>query len=137
VKENRRRGRRDSIETTSDGAAKRRTVDFNGRVVGSVLLAAPGVWFVVTQRAHFTLGGTDGGTGTRRGTLIDAHGVDAVAIGSAIIGLAVINLALGIRSQRRIPVFWLGAALFSWPVLYGLGTFALDVYQFINSARAG
>ena len=66
-------------------------------------------------------------------------GLDAIAIGTAVIGLGVINLALGIRSRRRIPVFWVGAALFLLPIVYGLSKFALDVYQFItgiNSVQA-
>jgi hypothetical protein len=128
--------RRKADAETAERIAKQRAVDFNARSVGSLLLFGLGGWYVATQKAYFTLGGTDGGTGTRRGTLVNATGLDAVAIGSLIIGLGVINLALGIRSQRRIPVFWVGAALFSWPVLYGLGKFALDVYQFITDVRA-
>ena len=109
---------------------------FYGRLLGSLVLFGLGGWFVVTQEASFRLGGTDGGTGTRRGTFVDATGLDATAIGCLIIGLGVINLALGIRSGRRIPVFWVGAVLFLAPVLYGLGKFALDVYQFITDVGA-
>jgi hypothetical protein len=121
---------------TAERIAKRQSVEFNGRLVGSLVLFALGGWFAVTQRASFTLGGTEGGTGTRRGTFVDASGLDAIAIGCLIIGLGVINIALGMHSRRRLPVFWAGAALFLWPVLYGLGKFALDVYQFITEAQS-
>ena len=134
--ENRRRTPQDSREAEAASAAKRRSVGLNAGVIASLLLAAPGLWFAITQKANFRLGGTDGGTGTRRGTFVNATGLDAIAIGFVFIGLAVINLALGIRSRRRIPVFWLGAVLFLAPVLYGLGKFALDVYQFISDVRA-
>ena len=130
----RRRTSQGSTEaaSTASAAAKRRSADFNARVIASLLLAAPGVWFVITQEASFRLGGRDGGTGSRRGTFVDATGIDAIAIGSVFIGLAFINLAFGIRSRRRLAVFWLGAALFLTPVVYGLGKFALDVFGFIR-----
>jgi hypothetical protein len=121
---------------TAERIAKRRSVEFYGRLIGSLVLFGLGGWFVITQEAQFRLGGRDGGTGSRRGTFVDATGPDAMAIGCLIVGLGVINIALGIRSQRRIPVFWLGAALFLGPVLYGLGKFALDVYQFITDVRS-
>jgi glucose dehydrogenase len=66
---------------------------------------------------------------------VDASGLDAVAIGSAVIGLGVINLALGIRSRRRIHVFWMGAALFLLPTLYGLWKVALGIYQLVPRER--
>jgi hypothetical protein len=124
------------VETAANKAAKRRSADFNARIIASLLLFALGGWFVVTQEANFRLGGRDGGTGSRRGTVVDATGVDAVAIGTFIISLGVINLALGMRSERRKTVFWIGAALFLLPIAYGLGKFALDVYQFILDLRA-
>jgi hypothetical protein len=123
------------VETAAKKTAKRRSADFNARIVASVLLFALGGWYVVTQEAHFRLGGRTGGTGSRRGTFVDATGVDAVAIGTFIISLGVINLALGMRSERRKAVFWVGAALFLLPIVYGLGKVALDVFQFVNDVR--
>src|SRR5262245_32746930 len=111
----------------------RRSTAFYGRLLGSLFLFALGAWFVVTERATFRFGGRDNPTSASQvGIPVDASGLDAVAIGTAIIGLGVINLALGIRSRRRILVFWVGAALFLLPILYGLGKFALDVYQLVT-----
>jgi hypothetical protein len=105
-----------------------------GRLVGSVLLFALGAWFVITQEAKFTLGGDrDSVWESRRGSSVDAKGLDAVAIGSAVIGLGVVNLALGIRSQRRIPVFWLGTAILGAAALYGIAHVAIDVARIATS----
>jgi hypothetical protein len=113
---------------------KQRGTAFYGRLLGSLFLFALGAWFVVTQRATFRFGGRDNPTSVRHlGIPVDASGLDAVAIGTAIIGLGVINLALGIRSRRRILVFWIGAALFLLPILYGIWNFALDFYQIVTS----
>ena len=117
-------------------ASKRRGTAFHGRLLGSLFLFALGAWFVVTQNANFRLGGRKNPTSvSQRGISVDASGLDAIAIGSAVIGLGVINLALGIRSRRRIPVFWVGAALFMLPILYGLWKFALDIYQLVTGAN--
>jgi hypothetical protein len=51
---------------------------------------------------------------------VDAHGLDAVAIGSVFLALGIINIALGMRTQRRIPVFWCGAGLLLATAVYGL-----------------
>lgn len=121
----------------SSVAPKRRGPEFYGRLLGSLFLFAMGSWFVITQQANFRLGGQDNPTlESEKGTPVDASGLDAVAIGCAVIGLGTINIALGIASRRRIPVFWLGAALFVLPVLYGLWKLALDVYQFIISINS-
>jgi hypothetical protein len=98
----------------------RKGAEFYGRLVGSLLLLGPGAWVVATQRAYFKLGGSDHPMSAHRGIWVDAAGVDAIAIGSVFIGLAVINLALGIRSQARIKVFWCGAAILLASLLYGL-----------------
>lgn len=118
--------------TSASVASKRRGVAFYGQLFGSLFLFALGGWFVITQSATFRLGGKRNPTMSQRGISVDASGLDAVAIGSAVIGLGVINLALGIRSRRRIPVFWFGAALFLLPILYGLWKAGLDVYQVIT-----
>ena len=121
---------------TAASTSKARSADFYARLVASLFLFSLGGWFAITQDASFRLGGRDGGTGSRRGTFVNATGPDAIAIGCLIIGLGVINLALGMRSRRRIPVFWVGAALFLGPVLYGLGKSVLDAYQFVSDVRA-
>lgn len=97
--------------------------EFNGRLVGSVVLWSIGLWFTITQHAKFTLGGRR----SRPGMPVDAHGLDAIAIGCFFLALGIINLALGIRGPRRIPVFWAGAALFIASVLYGLVNAGLAV----------
>ena len=103
-------------------------------LIGSLVLFAAGGCVVVTQRANFLFGGDD--YNPRRGIPVDATGLDAIAIGTAIIGAGVLNLAQGIRDRRRIAVFWLGAALFLTPVLYGLSKAALAVYQLIVEIRS-
>jgi hypothetical protein len=90
--------------------------EFNGRLLGSIVLWAIGLWFTITQHAKFTLGGRR----TRPGMPVNAFGLDAIAIGCFFLSLGIINLALGIRGERRIPVFWAGAGLFCASVLYGL-----------------
>lgn len=129
--------RAEGPQTSASVASKRRGTKFYGRLVGSLFLFAVGGWFVITRHANFRLGGKrDPTSALQRGTLVDAAGLDAIAIGCAVIGLGVINLALGIRSRRRIPIFWAGAALFVLPILYGLWKFALDVYQFFTDVTA-
>ena len=108
-----------------------------GYVLGSLVLFAVGGWIVVTQRANFNFGGDQESLSqSRRGIPVDAGGLDAIAIGTAIIGAGVLNLAQGIRSRRRIAVFWVGAALFLAPVVYGLSKAALAVYQLIVEIRS-
>jgi hypothetical protein len=124
-------------QTNASVASKRRGTEFYGRLLGSLFLFAVGAWFVITRDANFLLGGRRNPTSVRqRGILVDAAGLDAVAIGCAVIGLGVINFALGIKSRRRIHVFWVGTALFVLPILYGLWKFALDVYQFTTGINA-
>jgi hypothetical protein len=102
-------------------------------MLASAFLLALGGWFVVTREANVLIGGSENPiSATDRGTPVDAEGLDAAAIGCAIIGLGVINLALGIRSRRRIPVFWAGAALLLLAICYGLWKVALDVYRFAS-----
>jgi hypothetical protein len=103
--------------------------EFLTSVIGSVFLFALGGWFAITQKANFTIGGTD----TRRGSLIDLEGPGAIALGTAIIGVGIMNIAFGMVTDRRKTVFWVGAALFLIPLIYGVGLFVLDVYQFITS----
>ena len=106
-------------------------------MLGSLVLIGLGLWFVIARDANFRLGGRENPTTqSERGIRVDASGLDAVAIGCAVIGLGVITFALGMRSRRRIPVFWLGAALFVLPILYGLWKIARDVYQFIMAVSS-
>jgi len=94
----------------------RQSQNFNARLVGSVILWSIGAWYAITRHANFMFGGRRG----RRGIPVDAHGLDAFAIGCLFISLGIINLALGIRGPRRIPVFWAGAGLFLACVSYGI-----------------
>jgi len=85
------------------------------------VLCAIGLWIALSGHANFTLGGRRlSGSGS---VFVDAHGLDAVVIGLVPIALGVINLAIGIRSRRRIPVFWTGAVLLMGTALYGLVRF--------------
>jgi ABC-type uncharacterized transport system permease subunit len=95
-------------------------VEFNDRLVGSLVLFGIGAWIVATQETGFELGGSRRPTSAHQGIWVDATGLDAIAIGGVFIGLAGINLALGIRSQTRIKVFWCGAAVLLAALLYGL-----------------
>jgi len=90
------------------------------RLVGTTLLCGVGLWFAVTGRAKFALGG-DADSSVRRHAVVhvDAAGLDAVAIGAVFVALGIINLSLGIRSRRRILVFWAGAALLAATIVYG------------------
>lgn len=102
-------------------------------MVGSVFLLTLGSWFIITRHTNFLLGGRNNPTlDIDRPTLVRTSGLDAIAIGCAVIGIGVINLALGMRSRKRIPVFWVGAVLLVLPIVYGVGKFGLDVYQFIT-----
>jgi hypothetical protein len=92
------------------------TRELNGRLLGSIVLWGVGLWFTLTQHAKFLWGGSR----SRRGILVNATGLDAIAIGLFFVSLGIINLALGIRSDRRIAVFWVGAGLFLATVAYGL-----------------
>jgi hypothetical protein len=87
---------------------------FYGRLAGSLFLFGLGALMAFSGRANFNLGSR------KRPVLVDATGLDAIAIGCVFIGLAVINLALGIRGPERIKVFWSGAAIFLASLLYGL-----------------
>src|ERR1041384_5639796 len=96
-------------------------VEFRARLIGTILLCGLGLWFALSGRAKFSLGGDPDSPHNQKHVIpVNAAGLDAIAIGTFIIGLGVINLALGIRGPRRIPVFWIGAALFLAAVLYGI-----------------
>jgi len=93
---------------------------FYPRLIGTILLCGLGLWFALTGRARFALGGDADNTFKRNAVIhVNARGVDAVAIGVFFIGLGVVNLALGIRDRRRIAVFWTGAALLCLTAVYG------------------
>jgi hypothetical protein len=96
---------------------------FNARVIGSLLLFALAAYWIIGQRATFTLGGDDNGGGDP----VDARGYDAIAIGLVPLGLGIVNLAVGIRGRGRIPVFWWGAAALGAAFLYGLVQIVLRV----------
>jgi len=87
------------------------------RLFFTILFCALGLWFAATGRAKFNLGGDDDG---RRAIHVDARGLDAAAIGAFFIGLGVVNLALGIRGDRRIAVFWIGVAIIGAAAVYGI-----------------
>jgi hypothetical protein len=101
------------------------------RLVGSVLLFAIGGWYAITHQARFVLGGND--LSNRGAVNVDAHGLDAVAIGCVFLALGLVNLALGIRGRARIPVFWAGAALLASSALYGVVYMVRDVFGFLAS----
>jgi hypothetical protein len=89
-------------------------------LIGTALLCGLGLWFAVTGRARFALGGDQDSPARRNGVIhVDARGADAVAVGGFFVALGILNLAQGIRSRRRIPVFWTGAGLLCAAVLYG------------------
>lgn len=104
------------------------------RVIGTVLLCAIGLWFAVTQRAKFGLGGNPDSQYKYNKVLhVDANGLDAIAIGIFFVSLGVINLALGIHDRRRIPVFWTGAGLFLATLAYGVVLIVIAVVSFVRS----
>lgn len=88
------------------------------RVFITIIFCALGSWAIIGQRAKFNLGGDD--NSSRRAIHVDAHGVDAIAIGVFVFGAGIVNLAAGLRDHRRIPIFWTGAALMAIPVVYGI-----------------
>jgi len=96
------------------------------RLIGSVLLFAVGAWFALRGEARFTLGGDD--YGNRNPIHVDAHGLDAVAIGCVFLGLGLVNLALGIRGRARLAVFWAGVALLGAALADGLVNVAREVF---------
>lgn len=63
---------------------------------------------------------------------VDAHGLDAIAIGTFIIGLGIVNLAIGFRDRRRIPVFWTGVGLMIAAFLYGAALVIADAVSFFR-----
>ena len=104
------------------------------RLVGSLILFALGSWWIGTQHAKFILGGDpDSAWASRRGTGVDAKGLDAVAIGCAAVGLGLVNLAVGLRTKARLPVFWVGAAILGATAAYGIGLFVKDVVDFVKA----
>jgi hypothetical protein len=101
---------------------------FYARLMGTILLCALGLWFAISGKAHFKLGGDpDSIYKSNQVVHVDAHGADAVAIGLFAISLGIINLALGVRDRRRIPIFWTGAGLFILTALYGVARFVMDI----------
>jgi len=102
------------------------------RLIGSVVLFAIGGWYAITHEARFVLGGSD--LSNRGAVNVNAHGLDAVAIGCVFLGLGLVNLALGLRERRaRLGVFWAGAAVLAATVLYGLWYIGRDVVGFLTS----
>jgi len=85
------------------------------------VLCAIGLTIALLGHAKFTLGGNR--LSGRGSVFVDARGLDAVVIGCVAIALGIINLAIGIRSQRRIPVFWTGAVLLMATAVYGIVRF--------------
>lgn len=91
------------------------------RLVGTILLCGIGLWFALTGRARFGLGGDPDSSFRRSGVVrVNATGLDAVAIGAVFVAIGIINLSIGIPGRRRIPVFWTGVALLGATLLYGL-----------------
>ena len=108
-------------EGRTEGRNLRASQEFNGRLVGSVVLWAIGAWITITRHAKFGFGGDPDSAYKRTQVIhVDAHGLDAIVIGSIFLALGIINIALGMRSQRRIPVFWCGAGLLLATAVYGL-----------------
>jgi hypothetical protein len=104
-----------------------RSIDY-ARLAGTILLCAVGLWFAVTGRAKFGLGGDPDSPSKRNAVVhVDAVGLDAVAIGAVFVALGIVNLSLGIRGPRRIPVFWAGAGLMAATFIYGAVQVALAI----------
>lgn len=103
---------------------------FYPRLIGTILLCTLGLWFAITGRARFGLGGDPDSTYKRNAVVrVDARGLDAAAIGVFFIGLGVVNLALGIRDQKRITTFWIGVALLGLAAAYGAVQAVLEVMR--------
>lgn len=117
----------DSAMSTNEHGHPRGT--FWVRLFFTILFCGLGLWFAITGRAKFLMGGSQSQVSNARVTQVDATGFDAVAIGLVAIALGVINLALGIAGPRRIPVFWIGVAILAVPVLYGLGKVGIAIYE--------
>jgi hypothetical protein len=83
----------------------------------SLLLFGMGAFYALTGEARFDLGGDD--TSNRRAIHVNAHGVDAVAIGCVFVAIGLVNLANGLRGRARLRAFWAGGALLAATVLYG------------------
>ena len=91
------------------------------RLVPLVLLGGLGLWFALSGRAHFKLGGSDfSESAERRAIPVDARGLDAVAIGCALLALGILGMAQGTRDATRIPIFWTGATLLLATIAYGI-----------------
>lgn len=89
---------------------------FYVRLFFTLLFFAFGLYWAIGQRAKFDVGGSE--SGSSRPIHVYAEGIDAIAIGVFAMGVGIINLAAGMRSRRRIPVFWAGVVVFALPVLY-------------------
>ena len=98
------------------------------RLIGSLLLFAVGAWFALRGEARFTLGGDD--YGNRHPIHVDAHGLDAGAIGCVFLGLGLVNLALGVRGRARLGVLWAGVALLGAALADGLVNVVREVFGF-------
>jgi hypothetical protein len=101
----------------SDRRPRRAAVPYL-RLVGSLLFFGLGAWYAVSGEARFQLGGDD--LSNRKAIHVNAHGMDAVAIGCVFVAAGLVNLALGLRGPARLRVFWAGVALLGAAVLYGL-----------------
>lgn len=107
-----------------------------GRLVGTILLCAIGLWYAVTREARFALGGDPDSTyKNKHVTYVHERGLGAVAIGNFFCALGVINLALGIRDRRRITVFWCGTAMLALTLAYWVCLAAMEVWSVVG-ARA-
>ncbi|HSP16048.1 MAG TPA: hypothetical protein VLV78_14985 [Thermoanaerobaculia bacterium] len=104
-----------------------------GRLIGTILLCGIGLWFAVTGHSKFILGGDpDSPTYKKNPIYVDAHGLDAAAIGCFFISLGIINLSLGVRGPKRIPVFWAGAGLMIATFLYGIAQAVMAVVALVT-----
>jgi hypothetical protein len=117
------------MNTPAPGERRRREAVSLPRLIGSVLLFAIGAWFALSGEARFTLGGDD--LSNRHPIHVDAHGLDAVAIGCVFLGLGSVNLALGVRGRARRAVFWAGAALLGAALADGLVNVVREVVAFL------
>jgi hypothetical protein len=106
------------MDTRARSEGRRREAVSLPRLIGSLVLFAVGAWFALRGEARFTLGGDD--LSNRHPIHVDAHGLDAVAIGCVFLGLGSVNLALGVRGRARLAVFWAGVALLGAALADGL-----------------